>query len=144
MPQEVINGSAILHGIRNDGTAIGIGYTAFIDTAKLTDNVEVEDVKDEQGYDAATVFTNQHEEVEVTLTPKSTTRALVEAATVVLEAGDSLTFEHFAVDAYNGTWIYRGGQSIDLNKGKEGKVTFKVRKYKDATQNTSLATTVSG
>jgi hypothetical protein len=144
MPQEVINGSAILHGIRNDGTAIDIEYLAFIDTAKLQDKVKVEDIEDEQGFDAATVYTNRHYEVDITLTPKASTRAAVEAATVLLEPGTALTFQHFAVAIFNGVWTYRGDQSIELSKGKEGKVTLKFRKYADEDQNTSLSTTVTG
>ena len=144
MPQEVINGSAILHGIRNDGTAIDIEYLAFIDTAKLQHKFKIDDIEDEQGFDASTVATNEHYEVDITLTPKGATRSAVEAATVVLDPLQSVTFAHFAVDIYNGDWIYRGDQSIELSKGKEGKVTLKFRKYADATQNTSLATTVTG
>ena len=143
MPQEVINGSAILHGIRNDGTAIDIDYTAFIDTAKLQHKFKTDAVEDEQGFDAALIATNEHYEVDITLTPKGASRAAVEAATVILDPLSSVTFAHFAVAIYNGAWIYIGDQSIELSKGKEGKVTLKFRKYADSTQNTSLNTTAS-
>lgn len=144
MPQEVQKGSAILHGIRSDGTTIDLDYLAFIDSSKLQHKVDVEDIKDEQGFDAATVFSNEHYEVDITLTPKGATRAAVEAATVILTPGDSVAFTHFAVAIFNRTWIYRGDQTIELSKGKEGKVTLKFRSYADDDQNTALATTITG
>jgi hypothetical protein len=144
MPQEVINGSAILHGIRNDGTAIDIDYLAFIDTSKVQHKFKLDAIEDEQGFDASLIATNEHYECDITLTPKGATRAAVEAAVVVLEPLASVAFTHFSVAIFNGTWIYVGDQSIELSKGKEGKVTLKFRKYADSTQNTSLSTTVSG
>jgi hypothetical protein len=47
------------------------------------------------------------------------------------------------VAAYNGAWIYVGDQGVDLSHGV-AKVSLKIRKYDDSTQNTSLTTTVSG
>jgi hypothetical protein len=143
MPQEVLHGSAVLHGIRNDGTAIDIDYDAFIESAKLQHKFEQDVVKDEQGFDAAWAATNPHYEVDITLVPKASTRAAVEAATVVLEPLDSVAFTHFAVAIFNRTWGYIGDQSIELNAGKPGKVTLKFRSYADTDQNTAFATTIS-
>lgn len=144
MPTEVINGKAILHGIRNDGTAIDIGYDAFIDTAKLQHKFKLDAVEDEQGFDASLIATNEMYEVDITLTPNGNTRALAQDATVVLDPLESVTFSHFAVALYNRAWIYIGDESIELSKGKDGKVTLKFRSYADSDQNTSLNTTVVG
>jgi hypothetical protein len=144
MPQEVINGTAILHGIRNDGSDIDIDYLGFIESSKIQHLFDREEIKDEQGFDASIIASNERYECDITLTPKGATRAAVEAATISLEPLDSITFSNFAVDLFNGGWIYIGDQSIELSKGKEGKVTLKFRKYVDETQNTSLNTTVSG
>jgi hypothetical protein len=144
MPQEIQHGSAVLHGIRNNGTAIDIGYDAFIETAKVEHKFDEDTVKDQQGADASWIGTNERLETEITLVPKGTTRALAEAATVILTPFQTIEFSNFAVDLWNTTWGYIGGQTVELPAGKPGKVSLKFRMYVDEDQNTAFATTVTG
>jgi hypothetical protein len=144
MPTEVQNGSAILHGIRNDGTAISIeGYaTTLIDSVKLGSKFKLEAVEDELGFDAALVATNAHKEIDITFVPKGADRAAAEAVATVLSPLTAVTLANFAVSVLNGDWINVGDTSIDLSHGP-GKVSLKLRKYDDTAQNNSLTTTVS-
>jgi hypothetical protein len=144
MPTEVQNGSATLHGIRNDGSAITIeGYATFLlDSAKLGHKFKLDAVEDELGFDASLIATNAHKEVDLTFVPKGADRDAAEAVAAILSPLSKVELDNFAVAAFNGDWIYVGDASIDLSRGP-GKVGLKVRKYDDATQNTSLTTTVS-
>jgi hypothetical protein len=144
MPTEVQNGSAVLHGIRNDGSAITIeGYATFLlESAKLGHKFKLDAVEDELGFDASLVATNAHKEIDVTFVPSGASRAAAEAVATTLNPLAQVTLDNFAVSAFNGDWIYVGDASIDLSHGP-GKVSLKVRKYDDTTQNTSLSTTVS-
>ena len=144
MATEVQNGTGIVHGIRNDGSAITMtGYATFIlETAKGQHKFKLDNVEDELGFDAALIATNGHVETDITWTPSGATRAAAEATAVFLTPLAKVTLDNFKITAFNGDWIYIGDQSIDLSH-KMGKITLKVRKYDDATQNTSLTTTVS-
>jgi hypothetical protein len=143
MAQEIQHGTAVLHGIRNNGTAIDIGYDCFIETAKVEHKFDEDTVKDEQGSDATWIGTNERLETEITLVPKGTTRADAEAVAVMLTPFQSVEFENFAVALFNTTWGYIGGQTVELPAGKPGKVSLKFRMYVDEDQNTAFATTVS-
>jgi hypothetical protein len=142
MATEIQKGSAVLHGIRSNGTPIDIDYDAFIETAKVAHDFKVEEITDELGFDAARVAVNPKKECDIVLIPKGTSRAEAEEATIFLDPLDTITFANFAVSAFNGPWTYEGG-SIDLSHST-GKVSLKFRRYDDDDQNTSLSTTVSG
>jgi hypothetical protein len=144
MPTEVQNGSAVLHGIRNDGSPITIeGYATFLlDSAKLGHKFKLEAIEDEVGFDASLVATNAHKEVDVTFVPKGASRAAAEAVAAVLTPLDKVTLDNFAVTVFNGDWIYVGDASVDLGHAA-GKVSLKLRKYDDTDQNASLTTTVA-
>lgn len=144
MPTEVQNGTAVLHGIRNDGSAISIeGYATFLlESAKLGHKFKLDAVEDELGFDASLVATNAHKEVDLTFVPSGSSRSVAEGVATVINPLSQVTLDNFAVTAFNGNWIYVGDASIDLSHGP-GKVSLKVRKYDDSTQNTSLSTTVA-
>ncbi len=145
MAAEIQTGTAVIAGITNDGTTIAMpGYATFIlDTAKAGHKFDLDAVKDENKYDKALVATNGHIELDVNWTPSGATRAAAAATAVFLTPLASVAMAHFKVAAFNGTWIYVGDASIDLSQGP-AKMTMKLRKYDDSTQNTSLAATVSG
>jgi len=141
MPQELQRGSAVLHGIRNDGTAINVGYTAFIDSAKVQHDWKLDEVPDETGFTANLTATDAKKEADITLVPKGSSRAASEAATVFLEPLQVIEFQHFKVSIFNGNWIYMGG-SIELST-KTGKVSLKFRRYDDDSQMAALSSDVS-
>ncbi len=142
---EVQNGTAILHGIRNNGTAITIsGYATFIlETTKGQHKFKLDTVEDELGFDKALIATNAHIEVDLTFMPSGATRAAAEGVAAFILPLAKVTLANFAVAAFNGDWVYVGDASIDLNT-KQGKMSMKIRKYADGTQNASLTTTVVG
>ena len=145
MPAEVQTGKAVLYGISNDGTQISIpGFATFIlDMVKGGHKFKLTAIEDENDADAALIATNAHLEIDITFTAAGATRAAAAATAVFLTPLSSLALNHFKVSAFNGTWIYVGDESIDLSHGV-AKISLKVRKYDDSTQNTSLAATVSG
>jgi hypothetical protein len=144
MPTEIQNGTAVLFGIRNDGSAITIeGYATFlIDTAKLGHKFKIDEVEDELGAHASLIGTNPYKELDITFVPSGANRAAAEAVAATPTPLTSVTLDNFAVTAYNGDWLYVGDATIDLSHGV-GKMSLKLRKYDDATQNTSLTTTAS-
>jgi hypothetical protein len=141
---EVQNGSAVLHGIRSNGSPITIsGYASFtLETAKGQHKFKLDAVEDELGFDKALIATNAHIETDLTFMPSGASRAAAEAVAAFLLPLAKVTLSNFAVAALNGDWVYVGDASIDLNQ-KQGKMTLKVRKYDDDTQNQSLTTTAS-
>jgi hypothetical protein len=145
MPAEVQTGTAVLYGITNDGTQIAMpGYATFIlDGVNGAHNFELDAIKDENKADKALVATNENIELEITWTPSGTTRAAAAATVVFLTPLASVIMNHFKVAAFNTTFIYIGSGKINLSQGP-AKLGIKLRKYADATQNASLATTVSG
>jgi hypothetical protein len=144
MATEVQNGDAVLFGMRNNGTAITIeGYATFLlDGAKLTHKVENEFVKDELGFDATAISTNSHKEIDLTFVPSGATRDAAETVAACPTPLARVTLANFALSDYNGAWLYMGDAAIDLGHGV-GKMTLKLRKYDDETQNASMTTTVA-
>lgn len=145
MASEVQVGRAYIHGIRNDGTAIGLsGYATFtLDTVKLDHKFDSEFLKDEIGFDAAGIATNEHIECAIAWMPTGATRAAAAATAAFLSPYSKVTLSHFELTIANGDWLYIGDASIDLSK-KEGKMALKLRRYVDDVQNASMTTTVNG
>lgn len=144
MPAEVISGRGILHGINNSGTAITMtGYATFtLNGLKGTHNFDLSEIK-ENGFDVSLIAVNGHIATEITWTPSGATRAAAAATAVFLAPLAKVTIANCKVAAFNGDWVYVGNQQLDLGQA-EGAMTLPCRKYDDATQNTSLTTTVTG
>lgn len=145
MPSEVQNGTGTVFGIANSGAAITMsGFASFIlDSVKGSHKFKLEEVQDETGFDRCLIATNGHRELDITWVPSGATRAAAHATAVFLAPLSKVTLANFKVSAFNGDYVYVGDESIDLS-GKTGKMSLKIRKYDDSTQNTSLTTTVSG
>jgi hypothetical protein len=147
MPAEILNGTATLNGIQNSGSAITItGYATFIlNTLSPAHQFDLEDVKDEQGFDTSTLARNQHYEATMDFTPSAGTRVNAAALATFPTPLSAVAIDNCLVQLCNGTWIYRGGAKIDQSAGQVVKVTgMTIRRYADSSQNSSLATTVSG
>lgn len=143
MPTEAQSGDAILWGMRADGSAITIdGYATFIlSSAKLDHKADIETMKDETGFDRNKIATNSRKEGTFAFTPSGASRADAEAVAVCPSALTKLVISGWAVDEFNGNWLYEEGASIDLSQ-KAGSMTLKLVKYDDDTQNDLLTTTV--
>jgi|SRR5580765_2886755 len=145
MASEVQNGKGTLFGITNSGSPISMtGYATFIlDTAKGAHKFKLTAIEDENEFDTTLIATNSHIELDITWTPSGATRAAAAATAAFLLPLAKVTLANFKVSAFNGDYVYVGDESIDLSHGA-GKMSLKVRKYDDSTQNTSLTTTVTG
>lgn len=145
MSLEVQNGKAVAWGIANDGTAISIeGYASFIlQDGKLDHKFKLTAIEDEAEFDVSLIATNPHCETTITWQPAGATRADALATISIPVPLKTITIAHWAVPLFNGDWIYVGDASVNLSH-TAGKQSLKVRKYDDAAQNASLATTVSG
>lgn len=143
MASEVQTGKGTLFGITS-GTAITMtGYASFIlDTAKAGHKFKLDAVEDEGGFDASLIATNAHVELDINWTPSGASKAAAAATAVFLTPLSKVTLANFTATAFNGDYVYVGDQSIDLSHGP-AKMSLKIRKYDDATQNASLTTTVS-
>lgn len=144
MPSEIQTGLATVFGITNDGNAITVeGYASFIlDSAKSSHKFDLDAVKDENNFDRALIATNEHQELTITWTPAGLTKSDAADTAVYLQPLAKVELAHFRVDTLNGDWVYIGDGSIDLTH-KDAKMSLKIRKYADATQNASLTTTAS-
>jgi hypothetical protein len=145
MAAEIQYGKAVVHGITNGGTAISIaGYATFIlDSLKGGHKFDLDEVKDELKFDASLIAVNGHLEVTINWKPAGATRAAAAATAVILAPLANVALANFKVAAFNGTWIYVGDNEISLSQSPAG-MSIKIRKYDDATQNTSLTTIVTG
>lgn len=145
MSQEVQNGKGVLWGMTNNGTPISIeGYASFLlESGKSGHKFKLDAIEDEIGFDAALVATNTMVEVDITWVPSAATRALAAATAVFLDPLSKVTMANFKATEFNGDWIYIGDETIDLSHGP-AKMSMKLRKYSDETQNASLSTTVTG
>ncbi len=139
---DVQTGLGIVYGIQ--GTITMTGVASFtLESAKATHNFEVDDMKDGTNFTFSTVAVDPSIELEVQWTPSGATRAAAHATTVFLDPLTKVTLAGFTATQFNGDYQYRSGGSIDLSK-KEGKMSFKLKRWTDGTQNGLLTTTVTG
>src|SRR5262245_33952151 len=142
MASEIQRGTAVVHGIKNDGTAISIeGYATFLlESGKAQHKFKQDNVEDEVGFDASLIATNGMVELDIQWTPSGATKAAALATAVFLEPLAKVELANFAVEVLNGDWLYIGDGSIDLSH-KTAKLGLKLRKYDDADQNALLTST---
>lgn len=145
MAAEVQNGTGIIQGITNSGSAISMtGYATFIlDTAKAQHKFKLDAVEDENAADANLTATNPHVELDINWTPSGASRSAAASTMVFLEPLAKVTLANFKATTFNGDYVYVGDGSIDLSHGP-AKMSLKIRKYDDSTQNALLTSTVSG
>jgi hypothetical protein len=77
MANEVINGTGVVHGITNSGSAITmLGFATFLlESLKGSHKFNLDAVIDAQKFDASLIATNGYMETTVTWTPSGATRA---------------------------------------------------------------------
>lgn len=145
MAAEIQNGTAIVYGVSDNGTPITMtGFATFtLGSGKLTHKFDLDRIKDSAKFTKALVAADGHLELELTWTPSGATRAAAAATAVVIAPLAKVTLANFKVVAANGDWVYVGDETIEMGEGA-GKISLKLEKYDDVTQNTSLTTTVTG
>lgn len=138
---DVQTGVGIVYGI--NGTITMTGVASFLmDSAKATHNFETDDIKGADNFTASSVAVDPSIELDVQWTPSAASKAAAHATVAFLDPLTKVTLAGFTATQFNGDYQYRSGGSIDLSK-KEAKMTFKLKRWTDPTQNTILTTTVS-
>lgn len=141
MAAEIQVGTAVVSGITNNGSAITItGFATFIfDKAKAQHHFDLRDTKDAVGFDVNLAALNEYIEVDLDFEPSGATRAAAAAVAVFPAPLAAITLANFKISLFNAVWVYVGGAALDLDKVANAEMTgLKIRKYADATQNTSL------
>jgi len=159
MIPDILVGQAAIHGIQNDGTQIAItGYGTFVLTkVSGAHTFTMNELMDETDFTTAMDAVNEGHEIEIDLTISggtAGTRASAAALAVYPAPLAKITLSHLktqgtfatsAVKLFDGDFVYLGGAKIDQAQGDWVKLSgVKLKKWANATQNTSLTTTVTG
>ena len=140
-------GTGVIQGITNDGSTMTItGFATFLmQDMEAEEQFDLSTGKDAGGFDANLSAVNERIEQTIDFIIAGPTRAAAAATAVFIAPLAKITIAHHKIAAFNGDWIYMGGQKISVNNVNQGRINgLKIRRYTDATQNTSLTTTVSG
>ena len=159
---ENLCGQAVLHGIQNDGTQIGFSpYATFVlNKVGGAHQFEMKALKDETDFTAAMIAVDEGNEIDIDLTISAgtgSTRAAAAALAVYPAPLQNMTLSHLKTQGpfasagntanklFDGQFIYLGGAKIDMSQADFVKLTgLKMKKWANAAQNASLATTVVG
>lgn len=120
-------------------------------SAKSTQNFDMEEIKDGHGYDVAWLMRNEHSTFDASLklvadtaahsiipaTAVSTTSAVSSLGQPFLAPGSTITLSGFTVVGLNGLYQVLSGGDIDLGNAKVADLNIKLRKYANATQNST-------
>ena len=156
MAAEIIAGQAVIHGVKDNDSAITLtGYATFvIDSLAFKHEFKIEDGEDSLGNDAWTKAWNEAGMITIDFTPDGATRAAAAAIPVMPIPLSAVTISNCIVQTafgssvtklFDGVYQYRGGTEVKMEAGKTMKMTgMQLKKWADPTQNTNLTTTVSG
>ena len=112
-------------------------------TIKANHNFDEEIIKDVQGQDNAWIARNEHIMGDIAMKLLGDTAAHAKAGGAFLAPLAVVTISACDLTVLNTTWEVVSGSDIDLANTKVGDITFKLRRYVDATQNTLAAATPS-
>ena len=107
---------------------------------KQTHEFEMEIVKDVNGQDTAWWTRNEMINGDVAMKLVGDSNAHAQAGAAFLAPLAVVTISGSPVALWNTTWTIMNGSDIDLGNTKVGDITFKLRRYSDATQNALFAT----
>jgi len=108
---------------------------------KASQAFDEEIIKDAVGQDAAWLARNEHYMGDVAMKLIGDTAAHAQAGAAFLGPLAKVTITSCLCDLWNTTWQVVAGGDVGLNNDKVGDISFKLRRYADATQNTLAATT---
>jgi hypothetical protein len=160
MIPEILTGQGVLHGIQNDGMPLGIGsvYGTFIlSKISAAHMFDLKTLKDETDFTTSLAAVDEASEVEIdftvssgvggTRTAAAATAAFAAPLAVFTLSGNKIqtTFQTSNSKILDGLFIYIGGAKLDESQNDFVKFTgIKLKKWANAAQNASLATTVVG
>lgn len=137
MATVVKRGKASVEGIV--GTIDVITY-AVKQSGSASHNFDLEEVKDESGFDAAWLARNTHILADFKFKLLGDTAAHAKSQTFIAPLA-TVTLSGFDLSDINGTYQNLSGQQFDLNNTSVSDFATKFRKYTDGTQNTLSQTT---
>jgi len=157
MANVTFRGKAAVEGVAGAYDAI---LYAINQTVKVTQQFDVEEIKDEHGFDLAWLFRNEHAmfDASLKLLGDTAAHAKIPATAVAgsspatsaavsslgagpfLSPGSTVTLSGFDIVAINGKYQVLPGSDVDLGNTKAGDLTLKLRKYADSTQNALTST----
>jgi len=102
-----------------------------------------ETIKDENGFDCAWNYRNEKATVDISCKLLGDNATNLAAEAVYFGPGNIVNLSNFAPNVINGSYHIVSGCEISLANDRVGDMTFKLRKYADATQNTAATSTPS-
>ncbi len=112
-------------------------------SARLQYNSDVTFEKDRKGYDLAGRSVNLHSTVTWEFLLWGTSLANAQSSGIVITPLTKITISFCQVAAYNGDWLVESGVSYDIGNTKAATMSIPMRKYADATQNSTMTTPVT-
>ena len=147
MPQTFRGKAQIAGLLSSDGTAIVFDVILYPlpQSMKLSQEFDEDITQSEIGDDCAWRARNEKYmgDVSMKLMDKTNTSTIANAKTgaAFLSPYTVVTITKSAITAWNTTWQVISGGGIDQDNMKIGDISFRLRRYSDATQNTLAATT---
>jgi hypothetical protein len=111
-------GKFVIYGLGDNVLVSGIA--GIVESGKADHKGTLSNVEDENGSDAALIFTNEHVEATFVLVPTEDADFVPPLSTIVTIG--------FAMAALNSSWFYLGDGSLDMSH-KMSKVSTKCRRY---------------
>ena len=111
-------GRVVIYGLGDDVLVSGIA--GIVESGKADHKGKLDSVEDENGSDAALIFTNEHIEATFVIVPTEDANFVPPLSTVVTSG--------FKMQVLNGSWFYIGDGSADCSH-KAAKTSVKCRRY---------------
>lgn len=138
MANVVVKGKAVLEGI---AMTFDVILYPLPQTAKMTQNWDEELIKDQHGYTNVWLARDEHHLLDLGMKIIGDTHAHALSGAAFLSPLSTVTISGADPASWNTTYQLVNGGDIDLANTKVGDITFKLRKYADATQNGLAVTT---
>lgn len=140
MSTQAFRGLAQVSGILS---ALDVIVYPVAQTGKLTHNFQLEVEKDNVGQDCAWRAQNEFVDGDLVMKLLGDTAAHAATGGAFLAPLAVVTLSTFKVATWNTTYIVVPGGDLDQKNDATSSITFKLRKYVDATQNALFAATPS-
>ncbi len=146
----VFRGKAAVEGVVGAFDAV---LYAIKQTVKASQAFELEEIKDEHGYDIGWLARNEHAlfDCSLKLVADTVAHSIIPATAVASTAAVStigqpflaplstITLSGFSLTAMNGVFQVLSGFDVDLGNTKVGDLNIKLRKYASTDQQTAIA-----
>jgi len=144
MATTIARGLAIINAIVGGvPTNISAWASISVQTTSVTQNFEMEEVKDSGGFTASRQARNAKLEKKISFKPTSTTLALAKTATVLLAPLATLTFSGSDASDFDGSWQLLSGSEIQIKNDATAEYSVNCDAFQDSTQRALILSTPS-